>query len=253
MSSLAGTASHHNGYVFLHSRVPPSNRSFPARPTSPLQRALTLQLFPVGVTVNWAWSDGEHGGPWRVHRSRTTVLDGAKEPEEGYFATAFSARNGVLELPEVTLKNVKWVAQALREHVTSPTPTGKDTRDPRIYLYVCTHGTRDCRCGDMGVAVLRGLREEISKRGVADRVSVAEVAHVGGHKYAANVLVYPRGDWLADVSVEDVPGILNRILDSPPHASPDDPPLCPQHWRGRMGLAKEAQLALYARYLQSSN
>jgi hypothetical protein len=49
-------------------------------------------------------------------------------------------------------------------------------------VLVCTHGTRDCRCGDTGGEVVRALRADIEKRGLQEKVSVREVAHVGGHK-----------------------------------------------------------------------
>ncbi|KAI0628520.1 hypothetical protein C8Q77DRAFT_1035683, partial [Trametes polyzona] len=55
--------------------------------------------------------------------------------------------------------------------------------DRRLHLYVCTHGARDCRCGEGGGEVRRALRRELAKRGLgAEDVVLGEVAHVGGHK-----------------------------------------------------------------------
>ena len=100
-----------------------------------------------------------------------------------------------------------------------------------------------------------------------------------GRRYAANVLVFPYGDWcvrlrsLASVDVlnvlvlaltanrlgtvqeVDVPRVLDEVLawhgvhrrttsDSDSQSARSLPPLCPPYWRGRMGLDTEEQLAL---------
>jgi hypothetical protein len=49
-------------------------------------------------------------------------------------------------------------------------------------ILVCTHGSRDCRCSDLGGGLVQSLRKEIERRGLG--IEVREVAHVGGHKYA---------------------------------------------------------------------
>ena len=140
-----------------------------------------------------------------------------------------------------------------------------------LHLYVCTHGARDCRCGNTGGAVYEALRIEVAKRGLTDQVLVGSVGHVGGHKYAANILVYPHGDWcvkpsfrshqaewtipaaeslrLGTVHESDVPNVLDGVLRRHSelkeyHASLS--PLCPKFWRGRMGLSKDEQLALHS-------
>lgn len=52
----------------------------------------------------------------------------------------------------------------------------------QVEIVVCTHGSRDCRCGDKGGALVDALKEEIGRRGLEGKVKVGEVAHVGGHK-----------------------------------------------------------------------
>lgn len=51
-----------------------------------------------------------------------------------------------------------------------------------IQVYVCTHGSRDCRCSDRGGPLVLALREEVSRRGLEGKVKIGEIAHVGGHK-----------------------------------------------------------------------
>jgi len=155
----------------------------------------------------------------------------------------------VVELEGLTISNIQEAVQ----RITNPRSTVRARGGARqLYIYVCTHAARDCRCGDIGGLVAEALRKEIDKRGLASTVRLGETGHVGGHKYAANVLIYPRGEWLGYVKPEDVPTILDRALEE--HSLDLDwdpstaPLLIPRHWRGRMGLEKEEQLTLAAAY-----
>jgi len=58
-------------------------------------------------------------------------------------------------------------------------------------------------------------------------------------RWAANVLVYPRGDWYRQMKVENIPGLLEDIMreDWDVHASSN------YHWAGRMGLSPLKQKA----------
>ena len=58
---------------------------------------------------------------------------------------------------------------------------------------VCAHGTRDERCGRCGPPVMQALRDAGSKL-------VLGCSHVGGHRFAANVLSYPSGEWFSLVT-----------------------------------------------------
>ncbi len=51
----------------------------------------------------------------------------------------------------------------------------------RLWILVCVHGNRDCRCGEHGTSVLNELRQEIRRRNLLELVHVCGVSHVGGH------------------------------------------------------------------------
>lgn len=89
----------------------------------------------------------------------------------------------------------------------SPTPSNNTQKNnQRVDIYVCTHGSRDCRCGELGEPLYESILKEVGKRdlssggGGGERVRVRRVSHIGGHKFAGNVLVYRRDgggcDWL---------------------------------------------------------
>ncbi|KAK2078223.1 hypothetical protein QBZ16_004092 [Prototheca wickerhamii] len=98
---------------------------------------------------------------------------------------------------------------------------------------VCCHNKRDERCGVLGPQLAQWLAELLRRRGLgAGAASVLQISHIGGHKYAGNVIVYRpgqpgHGDWFG----------RDDALRSPA--------LRP-HWRGRLGLSKAEQLELFA-------
>lgn len=162
--TLVGTVAPHRCYIFIHASDPPA--SFPAKISTHVQRALQLKVMKWGGIVNFSWMEPNKKGNRQA-------------------ATAFSALGGRLDIPEITLENLDEVEENLQSHVSGPLE--RRTSD-EIHLYVCTHGARDCRCGDMGSQVAKALREEVARRveldpqGLISRVRVGEVGHVGGHK-----------------------------------------------------------------------
>lgn len=165
-TSLAGTTPFHNYYVMLHSRTPPG--SFPGVISSPVQKALQLALVPFKGLVNFSWSP-QQGLP-----TLSSSFD-----KEAYSATAFSNAGSVVELGVLSLSNVQEAVQ----QITSPISMVRSIEAARpLYIYVCTHAARDCRCGDIGSSVARAFREEIDQRKLTSEVILGETGHIGGHK-----------------------------------------------------------------------
>ncbi|KAL0055623.1 hypothetical protein WJX82_002523 [Trebouxia sp. C0006] len=80
---------------------------------------------------------------------------------------------------------------------------------------------------------------------------VFKCSHVGGHKYAGNVLVYGAmspcdGDWFGGVNNSNAAEFLSGVLDAEvgSEGGAEEPGL--RHlWRGRMGTTKQEQLDLF--------
>lgn len=160
----------------LHTRVPPP--SFASKVHSKLQRALQLRTTRWGGIVNHAWLPEDHITP----TTETAAPEWDGPEEESYRVSAFSTHRGLLEVPKLSMENIDEVASTLQRHSEMP-PGNIDTlATSPIYFYVCTHGERDCRCGETGGAVFNVLREEIDKHGFGDQMKVGAVGHVGGHK-----------------------------------------------------------------------
>jgi len=101
-----------------------------------------------------------------------------------------------------------------------------------VHVMVCVHGNRDPKCGNNGPPIVERFNIEINKRGLND-VFIYGSSHVGGHKYAGNILIYPGGDWYGRIMENDVPLVLEehiiggrRILEK---------------WRGIIGMEEEEQ------------
>ncbi|KAM3743938.1 hypothetical protein ACB098_06G014200 [Castanea mollissima] len=128
---------------------------------------------------------------------------------------------------EVLVKNGEWLPR---------TPE----RLKGSYVFVCCHGSRDRRCGVCGPALISRFKEEIELHGVQSTVSVSPCSHLGGHKYAGNVIIFGSkingevtGHWYGYVSPEDVPVLLEQhILKGQ---------IVDWLWRGEMGFSEEEQ------------
>ncbi|KAF8266260.1 Sucrase/ferredoxin-like-domain-containing protein, partial [Lactarius quietus] len=238
---LAGTVPLHQAYILLHGRDSP--RSFPSRVTSPLLVALRQYALRWSALVNVAWV------PPPDPTRRFSIPPGDSRDIEVYSLQTFAHGRAGLSIPSVTMDNLDEVFSKLCDYIERRPTEAVDSGD--LHLYVCTHGARDCRCGEWGSKVVDALRNEIHRRkemeptGKYSRVVVGEVGHVGGHQYAANMLVFPHGEWLGGLRPDNVPRVLEVIMEQ---SSPMDlarTSLLPTHWRGRMGLTRDQQLQRY--------
>jgi len=74
--------------------------------------------------------------------------------------------------------------------------------EPRYF--VCTNGQRDLCCARFGLPVYAGLRERVGNR-------AWQVTHLGGHRFAANVLTLPQGALYGRVGVDDLDGLVESV------------------------------------------
>ncbi|XP_040986956.1 uncharacterized protein LOC121234885 [Juglans microcarpa x Juglans regia] len=108
------------------------------------------------------------------------------------------------------------------------------------YVFVCSHGSRDRRCGVCGPALVSRFKEGIELHGLQSKVSVSPCSHIGGHEYAGNIIIFGSnlhgevtGHWYGYVSPEDVPVLLEQ------HIVKGE--IVDWLWRGQMGLSEEEQ------------
>ncbi len=107
-------------------------------------------------------------------------------------------------------------------------PAGGRPVDGPLYL-VCTNSRRDACCARLGRPVAAALDEARAGR-------VWECSHLGGHRFAANLVCLPDGLWLGRLSPEDA-----LVSTAEYEAGRIDLP----HLRGRSSLPPAAQAADY--------
>jgi hypothetical protein len=121
------------------------------------------------------------------------------------------------------------IRQFQNEWMTSPQPDSLEFINVSplpantAHVYVCCHAARDIRCGVIGELLISHLRKFISAppSEIASDLRELDVkifgcSHVGGHKYAGNVVIY-RGDWkqgvwYGRVTPEDVEQIIRETV-----------------------------------------
>ncbi|XP_058101902.1 uncharacterized protein LOC131246058 [Magnolia sinica] len=108
------------------------------------------------------------------------------------------------------------------------------------HVFVCSHGSRDRRCGVCGPALIKKLEEDIELQGLKDQVFVSPCSHIGGHKYAGNLIIFSlnvhgevTGHWYGYVTPDDIPILLDQ------HISKGK--IVHRLWRGQMGLSDAEQ------------
>ncbi|KAF3000843.1 Leucyl-tRNA synthetase, mitochondrial [Curvularia kusanoi] len=88
-------------------------------------------------------------------------------------------------------------------------------------ILICGHGGRDARCGVLGPVLQTAFRAELERREIEG--DVAQISHIGGHKYAGNVIIYlppgmegnalrGSGIWYGRVGPEQVEGLVEETV-----------------------------------------
>ncbi|GAA5924077.1 hypothetical protein JCM3775_005589 [Rhodotorula graminis] len=274
---IVGTAPDMPRHLVLHTPHPTASWPSHLDSTSTLYRTLAQRWahHPKLSKLGFAVSDAGKGPvdqPWDPSRGKFDVPpppEGA--PEESYSATLYP---DFLDFPSLSLSTLDaFEAQYLAlppapsfpvssaASTSAPPTASSSSPSPRTHIFVCTHTTRDCRCGDLGEPLYAALVRERQRRrrGGAnaveggelregdDGVRVARVAHVGGHKWAANALVYREGggcDWYGLLRADDAPKLIDLALAPSSSSSASEPWYA--RWRGRLGLSPFAVRAAYA-------
>lgn len=133
------------------------------------------------------------------------MLTAVDEPSRnaGYDIVSFPERLRFVDIDERALASIL--------EGETPADAGRvETVGERIVL-VCVHGARDARCGECGPPLLEALKRSVARAGLDD-VRVWGSSHVGGHRYAGNVLIYPDGVWYGRVRPRDADSIVNDHL-----------------------------------------
>jgi len=106
-----------------------------------------------------------------------------------------------------------------------------------IHILICGHGERDSRCGILGPILQKEFEEKLRSSKYAPKSQsttttttthseVSQISHIGGHKFAGNVIIYippilekqghplaGRGIWYGRVEPKHVEGIIRKTIE----------------------------------------
>jgi hypothetical protein len=169
----------------------------------------------------------------RSRRERVRVLlirrpDWVRHPDRGGPSRSFLGHTGpsagwlrAVDGPAEALLDLDW--SALR----SPQVPDVGTTVEGPLLLVCTHGRHDRCCADFGRPLVRALHG-------AGIDGVWESSHLGGDRFAANLVALPFGAYLGRLDPADGPEIVRGLVSGR---------LSLQHYRGRCCYPPDVQRA----------
>jgi hypothetical protein len=110
-----------------------------------------------------------------------------------------------------------------------PLTFGRPADEP-VFL-VCAHGQRNACCARFGAPLARVLAARHPGQ-------VWETTHVGGHRFAANLVILPHGLYYGPVGVAEATAAISAYARGT---------ITPERYRGRAGQPKDTQEAEYTR------
>jgi hypothetical protein len=108
-------------------------------------------------------------------------------------------------------------------------PTGLGTLEAGSLFLVCTNGARDPCCAERGRPLAAALEKEFGDR-------LWESSHIGGDRFAPNLVCFPHGLYFGRVSSQDAARIAREV---------EAGVLDLEHYRGRSCYPFEIQAAEY--------
>jgi hypothetical protein len=150
----------------------------------------------------------------RAQGVRVLLARRANQRRLGPTRTVFLAHSGAerwwLEQVHVDAADPKGLLELDLGALAFPEPTGAGSPGPPSLHLVCTNGRHDPCCADFGRPVMRALAD-------AAAPDVWECSHVGGDRFAANVVCLPEGIYYGRVEPEHAAGLVadyrERLID----------------------------------------
>jgi hypothetical protein len=197
----------------------------------------------------------EEPGPWGPHVLRSRRLPDAVRQAITDWQRRLGIRTLLIRRPGRTLPAARRVFVANTRHGWAQATELEDLaavadldltgvrgesgvglrQHPEPLLLVCTHGRHDPCCAERGrplAAALAGAWPDL----------VWEASHVGGDRFAGNLVVLPRGDYFGGLDAGNGPGVVAQYLDGR---------LDPGFHRGRSSQSWAVQAAVHAARLQA--
>jgi len=210
--SLASAPEASRAWLLLEHPGPWPHEAADARLPAPL-RALVVSAVELGIRVQMIRRPGRR----QVGDVRRVFVGWTAGREPWLRSGPVSAAS-----PELTERDLKEVAAGITPSFGSP------TAEP-VFL-VCTHGRRSTCCARFGVPLAQALAARHPGQ-------VWETTHVGGHRFAANLVILPHGLYYGPVGLDAATAAISAYQRGA---------VAPGRYRGRAGQPEPVQEAEHA-------
>lgn len=210
--SMASAPEASRAWLLIEHPGPWPHEAADARLPAPL-RALVSSAAELGIRVQMIRRPGRR----QVGDVRRVLLGWTAGREPWLRRGSVSAAS-----PALTERDLKELAAGI------PTTFGTPAGEP-VFL-VCTHGRRSACCARFGAPLAQALAARHPGQ-------IWETTHVGGHRFAANLVILPHGLYYGPVGVDAAAAAISAYQRGA---------VAPGRYRGRAGQPKPAQEAEHA-------
>jgi (2Fe-2S) ferredoxin len=221
---IAGRITYHDKHVFVLTKLKATEwgKDFGKHGFgSKLKTALKKRLADVNIKCNVSFSE---------------AADGEDAGDEFHGVYSILVLPDMVKYLGVTEDDLDQLVDSIGNKPVSGAKFKKEKFN-ETQIFVCCHKAKDMRCGVCGPRIFKAFVDKIPKSAFKDQpVTIRRVNHLGGHKYAANIIIYQYnpsnnkvfGDWYGYVDINDIDRLIDQHLVH--HRIVKD------IWRGRAGM-----------------
>ncbi|KAK6511583.1 hypothetical protein TWF481_000498 [Arthrobotrys musiformis] len=212
-SRLAGVITRHYRHVLIHTGTIDWPKKIEDAQSAPWN-ASGEDITPIAANLKTLVSGkGFYADPFHpVLVTNTSLPINPSAAEEGHGTiTVFPEGIEITSIPNKIDSLTSFVKSFLVAPSNALRPTESDRgtfstkKITKPVILTCSHGSRDERCGILGPAITAAFKEflgndkEVQAYGL-DCI-VGDVSHIGGHKFAGNVIIHLPGDHLLSKAI----------------------------------------------------
>jgi len=224
--SMVGSVERHRRHLCIGQSVPPSQwpkdvKDLEGGYIGQLTRVLkekkdaigyAVKLTSASVVTTTVSADPNHTADWYLFPDQIKLSSVNIDQIEHVIQTLFVEDHSVIKIKDKT----KTIDEQLKEEANLPVfdENIKCERMNGLWLLVCCHYQRDERCGVIGPMLIDEVEKYAREINRVDDIHALKISHIGGHKFAGNVIVYPSGTWYGRILSCHIPLLIDAYTSS---------------------------------------
>lgn len=224
--NMIGSVDKHRRHLCIGQSVPPSQwpkdvKDLQGDYIAELTRALKAKKESIGYAVKLTSAsvvttttdDPSHSADWYLFPDQIKISNVNIEQIEQVIQTIFVDDQSIIKIKDKT----KPIDEQLKQQDVNLPSFDENIKCERLnglWLLVCCHYQRDQRCGVIGPMLIDEIEKYVRETNRSDDVHTLKISHIGGHKFAGNVIVYPSGTWYGRVLTCHIPLLIDAYTSS---------------------------------------